>query len=57
MNGTKTYSDIDLQHIVEHPNVKANEIGSRPPYHIQYLRDGGVDIKPEVNHAGTISNQ
>lgn len=45
--GTKHYSDTDLQYIEEYPNERANDIGSRLPYHLQYLRDGKVNVKPE----------
>lgn len=28
------------------PSERVNIIGRRVPYHLQYLREGGVDIKP-----------
>ena len=57
MSTTQTYNERDLAWMSEHPNAKANAIGSRPPYHLQYLREGGVDIKPEVNHAEPIQHK
>ena len=47
MKGTRTFSEPDLAIMQNNPSERANIIGRRVPYHLQYLRDGGVDIKPE----------
>lgn len=57
METTHIYNERDLAWMAEHPNNKAKEIGSRTPYHLQYVRDGKANIKPEVNHARLIQQQ
>ena len=47
-DGTKNLSGIDLDSMQNNPSEKANEIGSRLPYHLQYVRDGKANVKPEV---------
>lgn len=49
-DGTKNLSGIDLDRMQNNPNEAANDIGSRLPYHLQYLRDGKVNVKPEVKN-------
>lgn len=49
-NGTKNLSIMDLDKMQNHPDERANDIGSRLPYHLQYLRDGKVNVKPEVKN-------
>lgn len=46
MKVRKVFSEPDMAAMQEHPNEQANIIGRRVPYHLQYLREGGVDIKP-----------
>lgn len=46
MKGTRTFSEPDLAIMQKNPSERANIIGRRVPYHLQYLRNGGVDIKP-----------
>lgn len=47
-DGTKNLSGIDLHRMQNNPSETANDIGSRLPYHLQYIRDGKVNVKPEV---------
>lgn len=47
-DGTKNLSSIDLDRMQNNPSEKANDIGSRVPYHLQYIRDGKPIVKPEV---------
>lgn len=47
-DGTKNLSSIDLDKMQNHSNQTANDIGSRLPYYLQYIRDGKVNVKPEV---------
>ena len=46
MKGPRIFSEPDLANMQDKPNERANEIGKRKPYHLQYLREGGVNIKP-----------
>jgi hypothetical protein len=46
-NGTKNLSNIDLDRMQNNPCEKANEIGNRTPYHLRYIREGKINIKPE----------
>lgn len=47
-DGTKNLSGIDLDRMQNNPCQKANEIGRRVPYYLQYIRDGKPIVKPEV---------
>lgn len=47
-NGTQNFYPEELAGMVNYPNKRANEIGNRLPYHLQYLRDGKPNVKPEV---------
>lgn len=47
INGTQNLSASELHNMERHPNSRANEIGRRLPYHLQYIRDGKPNIKPE----------
>ena len=47
-DGTKNLTVIDLDKMQNNPCQKANEIGRRVPYYLQYIRDGKVNVKPEV---------
>lgn len=46
-NGTRSFSSIDMDWIESHPSERGMDAWRRPPYHLQYMRNGGVDIKPE----------
>ena len=48
MDGTKNYTDRDLYCMQTSPSEKSMHTGSRLPYHLQYIRDGKVNVKPEV---------
>ena len=54
MAGRRVFSEPDLAAMQEHPNERANIIGRRVPYHLQYLREGGVNIKPEEKTDETV---
>lgn len=41
------FNERDLNYMAEHPNAKANDIGGRLPYHLQYIRSGKPVVKPE----------
>lgn len=47
MDGTQNFYPSELHNMEFQPNEKANDIGSRLPYHLQYVRDGKVNVKPE----------
>lgn len=47
MDGTKNYTDRDLHCMQNSPSKKSMQTGSRLPYHLQYIRDGKVNVKPE----------
>ena len=47
-----SYDDNELKAMAENPSRKANEIGKRPPYYLQYLREGKPNIKPGGNKDG-----
>lgn len=49
-SGTKNLTASDLANMENYPSKRANDIGSRVPYHLQYLRDGKVNVKPEVRN-------
>lgn len=56
--GTQNLSVSELHNMVEHPNSRANAIGKRPVYHLQYIRDGKPSIKPkEKEHGEIVSDQ
>lgn len=46
-NVTRAFSTIDMDWLENHPSERANEIGKRKPYHLQYVKDGKVNVKPE----------
>ena len=52
MEGKKNYTDADLDYLQNNPSQQADDIGSRMPYHLQYVRDGKVNVKPEENGCG-----
>lgn len=57
-DGTKNLSGIDLDRMQNNPSKSANDIGSRLPYHLQYIRDGKPNIKPkEGKHEETVSDE
>ena len=43
---TQNFYDSELKAMEENPSKKANEIGKRTPYFLQYLREGKPNIKP-----------
>ncbi len=47
-NGTQNFYESDLHTMEVNPNVRAKEIGNRLPYHLQYVKDGKINVKPEV---------
>lgn len=49
-DGTKNLSSMDLDKMQQNPSKRAMDIGSRLPYHLQYIRDGKVNVKPEVKN-------
>ena len=49
---TQNFYDNELKAMAENPSKKANEIGKRPPYYLQYLREGKPNIKPGGNNNG-----
>ena len=44
---TQNLHEGTLDDMVKHPSQRANEIGAKLPYHLQYIRDGKPNIKPE----------
>ena len=44
---THSFTQSDFDQMLSDPSESANEIGRRVPYHLQYLRDGKVNVKPE----------
>lgn len=44
---THNFTQSDFDQMLSDPSESANEIGRRVPYHLQYLRDGKVNVKPE----------
>lgn len=44
---THNFTQSDFDQMLSDPSESANEIGKRVPYHLQYLRDGKVNFKPE----------
>lgn len=57
IDGTQNFYPGDLQYMQEHPDERANEIGSCLPYHLQYIRDGKPVVKPEGKDAGFLQHQ
>lgn len=47
-DGTKNLSGMDLDRMQNYPNQKANAIGRKLPYHLQYAKEGKPGIKPGV---------
>lgn len=56
-NGTQNLMASDLHQMESKPSEYANEIGKRVPYHLQYIRDGKVNIKPEEGLDGTLRRE
>lgn len=46
-NGTRSFSAIDMDWVESHPSEQGMDAWNRLPYHLQYLKDGKVNIKPE----------
>ena len=46
-NGTRNLSSVDIDKMAKYPSERANEIGRRPLYHMQYIKDGKPNIKPK----------
>ena len=44
---TQNFCVTELDYMENHPNRRAIAKGRRVPYHLQYLRDGKINIKPE----------
>lgn len=44
---TGNFFVTDLDYMESHPNKRANVIGRKVPYHLQYVRDGNVNVKPK----------
>lgn len=57
VDGTQNFDDCSLNYMQNHPNEDANKVGSRVPYHLQYLRDGKVNVKPEVKDGQSVSDE
>lgn len=49
-DGNKNLSSMDLDKMQQNPSKRVMDIGSRLPYHLQYIRDGKVNVKPEVKY-------
>lgn len=46
-DGTRNLTAGDLHQMESKPSEYANDIGKRLPYHLQYIRDGKVNVKTE----------
>lgn len=46
-NGTKSFYEAELHDMETNASQKGTEIGKSVPYHLQYIRDGKVNVKPE----------
>lgn len=46
-SGTQNFYSSELSNMEKHPAEKAKETGRRPPYHLQYIREGKPNIKPK----------
>lgn len=57
MPNRPVFTEQELIHMQESHSASADVIGRRVPYHLQYLRDGKVDVKPEERNGKSISNQ
>lgn len=47
MPNRPVFTEQELIHMQEIHSASADVIGRRVPYHLQYLRDGKVNVKPE----------
>lgn len=47
MPNRQVFTDRELINMQESHSASADDVGSRVPYHLQYLRDGKVNVKPE----------
>ena len=47
MPNRPVFTDRELINMQESHSASADVIGRRVPYHLQYLRDGKVNVKPE----------
>lgn len=47
MPNRPVFTEQELIHMQESHSASADVIGRRVPYHLQYLRDGKVNVKPE----------
>lgn len=46
-NGTQNFCAAELFYMQERKKSKADEIGKRVPYHLEYIRKhGNVEVKP-----------
>ena len=44
---TQNFRTTELDYMENHPNRRAIAKGRKVPYHLQYVRDGKVNIKPQ----------
>ena len=44
---TQNFRTTELDYMENHPNRRAITKGRKVPYHLQYVRDGKVNIKPQ----------
>ena len=49
---TQNFRVTELDYIENHPNRRAIAKGRRAPYHLQYVRDGKINIKPQKSDQG-----
>lgn len=47
MPNRPVFTDHELSNMQDNHSESADIIGRRVPYHLQYLRDGKVNVKPE----------
>lgn len=47
MPNRPVFTDRELINMQENHSASADVIGRRVPYHLQYLRDGKPNVKPE----------
>ena len=49
MPNRPVFTDAELSNMQENHSESADIIGRRVPYHLQYLRDGKPNVRPEVH--------
>lgn len=57
MPNRQVFTDRELINMQENHSESADIIGRRVPYHLQYLRDGKPNVKPEEYDGKTISDK